>query len=495
MEGKDIYTIANTEKNILMDIKAHNTTSRRILYLVLEILSVIIFFNLVGNREIIDSYKYIYLLPLSFLVVNTIFWGKITNDSFVKNLPIYIIILLIFFRNVVTPYVMLEDSFVSSLGIPSYNDATHGIILIAYETVMVYLFLYIKPRVSVRKILPLFNFNIKQRKVMFRVIFWGSILVSALALILVKEFRTQYYTIFTSDITHLVSQTANYRSGSLMRVLATGGEILISALRLVLPSVLMYKLARKDTLLRLFMCFFLVFLQCLFMNDSNAYILMLMMSQLFFVYYLFPKYRKFIIGCVFVVSFGFLALLYINRFALDHYGASWSLLLQSYIPSVANTAGVFELNSTYNIGQIFVDIFDAIPFKNFIFGDIENVKSIARIWNFENKISGQIISTIGQSYYYVGNILSPLLTCLIINFSLNIYKKIKTTDNALMLAIYIYLGIYAAAAPFVYNGLIFIQCLFQRAAFMVIIACYSNYSMNELAHWKKKSMERTESLG
>lgn len=482
MEGKDFYTTTNIAKNILMDIKAHNVTSKWILYIVLEVLSVIIFFDLVGNREILDSYKYIYLLPLSFFVVNTIFWEKITNGSFAKKLPIYIIVFLIFLRNVVTPYIMLEDSFVSSLGIPSYNNATHAIILISYETVIVYLFLYIKLRVSVRKILPLSSFKIKQREAMFRLIFWGSILVSVLALILVKEFRTQYYTIFTSDITHLISQTANYRSGSLMRVLATGGEILISALRLVLPSILMYKLAWKDTLPRLFMCFFLIFLQCLFMNDSNAYILMLMMSQLFFVYYLFPNYRKFIIGGVVVVSFGFLALLYINRFALDHYGASWSLLLQSYIPSVANTAGVFELNSTHNIGQIFVDIFDAIPFKNFIFGDIENVKSISRIWNSENKTSGQIISTIGQSYYYVGNILSPLLTCLIINFSLNIYKKINTTDNALMLAIYIYLGIYAAATPFVYNGLIFIQCLFQRAVFMVIIAYFSNYSMNELAH-------------
>lgn len=479
-----------SEENILTDIVENNSISKRIIFLVMEVIAAIIFFYLLNNRELISSYKHIYLLPLSFLISNMLFGHQISRGSFANKLPVYIIIALIFLRNVITPYVMLKDSFVSSLGIPSYGSANHGIMLITYETVVVFFFLYMKPMIKINKIVLLGRIRIKQQEGTFKLLFIGSIVISMLALILVKEFRTQYYSIFTRDITHLVSQKANYRSGSLMRILATGGEMLISALRLVLPSVLMYKLAYKDTLPRLFFCFFIIFMQCMFMNDSNAYILMLMMSQLFYSYFLFPNYRKFIIGCVIVVGVAFLALLYMNRFAMDHYGASWSLLLQSYIPSVANTAGVFELGSSYNIGQIFVDVFDAIPFKNFIFGDIGNVQSIARIWNSVNGTRGQIISTIGQSYYYVGNILSPILTCLIINFSINIYKKIKSTDNALMLAIYIYLGIYGAATPFVYNGLIFVQCLFQRVAFMVLIAYCSTYSMKKLEYIKITSLER-----
>ena len=380
---------------------------------------------------------------------------------------------------------MLTDSFKSMLGIASYQNATHSSLLIAYETIVLFLVIAFYKGTLRKKRFQL-KLYIKDRTLMYKALMYGSVLICVSALILVKEFRTQYYTIFTNDITHLKQEEANYASRSLLRVLATGGDVLLGAVRLVLPSALMYKVAQKDTLPRLFLCFLLVFVQCLFMNDSNAYIFMLMLSQLLFVYYLFPSYRKFIAGCAITIVVGFLIILYFNRFALDHYGTSWSLMLQAYLPSIANTAGVLKMDSSYDVLQIFTDIFQAIPFKNFIFGMEGGVESTTVIWSKFNGVSGQIISTVGEGYYYFGNLLSPILSCLIVMVSIRTYEKIHVTDNALLLAIYLYFAVYCAAAPICYNFEIFMQCVLNRLIFMLIIARFSPHSMKMLSNKKRK---------
>ncbi len=477
----------NTADIGLTNIREKNNIAKIAIFLFLEVLSFASVIINVTSTSMISSYQYMYLLPLSFLAGNSFLYFKITKGSFTACLPRYIVIVFLFLRNVITPWVMLNNSFQSMLGIASFEHATQSSYLIAYETIAVFLVIAFYKGISRKKKSGGLKIHASDRAFLYKVTAYGSLLICVAALVLVKEFRTQYYTIFTNDITHLVQEKVEYSSGTFLRMLATGGDLLINAVRLIIPSALMYKLAKKDTLLRLFLCFLLVFVQCLFMNDSNAYILMLMLSQLFFVYYLFPSYRKFIIASAVTVVVGFLVLLYVNRFALDHYGSSWGVLLQAYLPSIANTAGVLRIDGGSDFSQIFTDIFQAIPFKGFIFGvEEQDVRTTALIWSETNGISAQIVSTIGEGYRYFGNLLAPLVSCFMIMVSLKTYEKIHTTDNALLLAVYLFFAVYAAAAPFCYNFEIFMRGVLHKLIFMLLIARYAPYSMKSLSQRKQK---------
>ena len=470
-------TIVKNDTIEFSTIKRNNVLSKMLIFLVLEVTSFLSLCACLLSDFMLDEYRY--MLPASFLLSNSFLFFKVVVGNLMTQLPKCIVIVLLFLRNVVTPWVMLTDSFQSVIGLASYQDATHASILIAYETLILFLVIAFY-RGNLLKMRISFDLCFKNKIVVYKVLMYGSVFICISALIFIDEFRTQYYTIFTNDITHLVKEKANYSSGSLLRILATGGTVLMGAVRLVLPSVLIYIIAKKDTLLRLFLCVLMVFVQCLFMNDSNAYILMLMFSQLLFIYYLFPCYRNLIEIYTTIIVVGFFILLYINRFALDHYGTSISRMLQAYIPSIANTASLIKMDSNFNFLQIFTDIFQAIPFKNFIWGSIEEVESTTMLWSQFNDVKGQIISTVGEGYFYFGSFLSPILSCLIIMVSIDIYGKIHTTDNALLLAVYLYFAVYCAVAPICYNFEIFMQCVLNRLIFMLVIARYSPYSMKVL---------------
>ena len=436
-----------------------------------------------------SGYKNLYLLPLSFLIcVATFFFSIISNKKITQNIPNILVIILLFIRNTLTPIVMVWDSYKSSLGIPNSQNVENAIGLITYETVSLFLFLYLRKTIFIRKIRFVRKIN-RESYGVFKIVFVGMLLICITALILIPEFRTQFYSIFTKDITHLIQEEANYNVGTILRVLATLGDICIGAMRIILPTYIIYKIALKgQTVKTLILALFCVFMQCLLMNDSNAYILMLMISQFLLVYKLFPKYHKMIIIGLLVFSMAFLIILYINRFMLDHYGASMSLFLQSYLPSVANTAGIFNIKPKHNFWQMFIDIFVAIPFKTTL-GYTGNATSINTIWQETNGCKGQIMPTIAGSYYYFGSILSPFLSCLFISIANKANEKLNGEDNVMLYAVYIYLMIYSAATPFIYNGCIYIQCFLQRMIFMFIVAIFSPLHFSDIEHLKIKGEE------
>ena len=432
------------------------------------------------------GYEMLFMLPLSFLCsIFLFFFGMLKNKSPLENIPCVLLVLLTFIRNVLTPIVMVKDSYVSSLGIANSDGASLAIWLVTYETIILFLFVYIAEKYRFKQKgvglllkcrLPIGNSN----TVLFRnaVIFFSSIAV--ISLLLVPSLRNSFYTIFTSGFTAPFQDNYLSRGDILTRALETGGNMAIAAVRYILPCILFYKLANKgEKLGNLIVSIAVVLAQCLFMNDSNAYILMLIFSQMFFILELYPKYRKGMIGGIAIVLISFSLMMYFNRFALDHYSKSLSLWLQSYFPGIANTAGIVNLSPQQNILQIFEDIWVAIPFKAFL-GYSGAATSVAQKWIIVNNCKGQILSTIGQSFYYFGFFLSPLISCCLLQISRKCQQHVNGVDSALMRAAYIYFMIYSAATPFVYNFSIYAHAFLQRTIFIFVLAYFSPYSMSAL---------------
>lgn len=426
------------------------------------------------------GYDKLFLLPLSFFISIALFYFSFFREQLiVDNLPCFLMVVLTFLRNVFTPIEMVTDSYVSSLGIANAQAAELSILLVFYETIIIYLCVFISQKIRFKQSLLKVSF-VKENVHLFNILLGIMIAIAVISIVLVPALRSHYYSIFTSGFTSTIQDDSSYRGGVLTRVLGTGGDMAIAAVRYVLPCYFFYKLAyRGQTMLHLMVSLVIVLLQCFFMTDSNAYILMLMISQVFFIIKLYPKYQKLILiglaSMVLVLAFA----MYFNRFALDHYSKSISLWLQSYIPGIANTAGVMNIKPSHRILQIFDDIWVAIPFKSFL-GYSGNTMSLAQIWIQTNNCRGQIMSTVGQSYYYFGVLFSPIISCFLIQKSRKCQKKTQSIDNALLSAAYIYLMIYSAVTPFVYNFCIYLQAFLQRTVFIFLIAYFAPYRFSEL---------------
>lgn len=455
------------------------------IYIVLILSSVYAIYLCSNDLSRPAGYENLFLLPLSFLICIGLFYFTLfRNRTILENLPCVLMVVLTFLRNVFTPIKMVTDSYISSLGIASAESAKKAIWLVFYETLVIYIYVFIVEKYRFKQkgiTLPIG----KKNKQIFNVLCMMMLGISVMAIISVPAMRTHYYSIFTSGYTGVVQDISSYRGNALTRILGTAGDMTISAVRYVFPCYLFYKLASKgQTIVHVVVSIMIVLLQSLFMTDSNAFIFMLMISQMLFIIKLYPKYQKGILIGLSCMVMVLALLLYFNRFALDHYSKSISLWLQSYIPGVANTAGVMNITPKHQIGQIFEDIWVAIPFKSFL-GYSGNASSLAQMWGEVNNCSNQIMSTVGQSYYYFGTMFAPLLSCVLIQISRKCQKRIYNVDNALLSAAYIYLMIYSVATPFIYNFCIYLHAFLQRIIFIFILAYFAPCCFSDI-----KNMQR-----
>lgn len=469
--------------------KKFMTMSKHLLLLLSIIFSVVAMIRCL-TTQFTNAYEYLWLLPCSYLVLSLLFYRIMSKGNLLTDIPTIAFVLLIFVRNGLTPYFMAMFGTRSSLGSLSDDSIRFAIWLITYETLVIYGYVIYKKtshvRFSIGKKLVFkrsSNKNSYSRRgnnQLFVLACSGATLISIATLMLVPAIRSQYYSIFTSDITHLIQAEANYASGTFLRVLSTGGEILIETMRVILPAIAIFQIRKKkESVARLLFSFVIVFSQMLWMNDSNAYILMVMITEVIYIYKLYPKYSGRIFQFGLIVGGLFLGLLMINRFALDHYAGSPSLWLQSYFPSVSNAAGIKVMAKEHDFLQFFSDLFVAIPFKTF-FGYSGNVLSTAKLWNAANGIKGQIVPNIAIGYYYFGFILSPILSVISINVSYRLFARMKELNNPIQFAAYTYFMLYSMIMPFTYNWNIYIQCFTNRAIFVFIIASLSQNTFSEL---------------
>ena len=477
----------NSKMNSISPRKTTNAKNMPI-FLFISIFSAYVTVLCIIETDYPSGYEMLFLLPLSFFISIPLVWILINREEMFSNLPIVIVLLLLFVRNVLTPYTMITGSYISSLGIASRSNAIVSILLVTYETIAIFLFLY-----------TVEHFRFKQKGIqltsgkpnstVFYAILIAMFIIAIAGLVLAPAIRSNYVSIFKSGFMAMMTEDYSYRGNAISRALGTAAEMTIETLRYLFPCLIIYKLAQKgDTLRIVIISVAIVALQLFFITDSNAYILMLMISQMIFIVKLHPKYRKWM---TYLLGIGIIAmafLMYFNRFSLGRYSNSLSLFLQSYVPGIANTAGVLNINPKHNPLQLFSDIWVAIPFKEFL-GYSGDVQSLATIWKQTNNSYRQIMSTIGQSYYYFGFLLSPILSFALINISRKCNKKYMELDNAMLCAAYIYLILYSAATPFVYNFCIYLKAFLQRTIFIFILAYFSPFAISSIPHLSKEYYE------
>ena len=435
----------------------------------------------INTRSLPDSFKGLWYLPLFNTLVTVIFVSVIMRGNFYFDIPILLITSLFTVRNAVTPLVMSVTTCASRLGI--YRDSRMinlAIAMFLYETVTVYAYLYFIRKKTLKNKIHI-SFPWRAPSGLFMLMLTGGLIVSILAFIVLPELRTQYYTIFTDDITHLAHDTANY-GGGIKRALSTSANIIIEATRLSLSSYLIFKLRKyKECWLTYFACLVIILAQFFFINDSNAYVIMIAFALYMLVYKLFPRYGKQTLRYLAIIFIAFFILIYVNRFSKDIYGTSLSLFLQAYFPGLNNFASIepiLDRSFLQVIRQVFIDLYAAVPFRSTLFGYQGGLDALPTLWHRSIGLFGQIMPNIAQSYYYFGPVFSPILSILLCSIGVKSFKKANSTKNPCLYSAYTYLGLYACIAITMYDFYIFMTMLLTRYLFMYLLSCFCEAQMS-----------------
>jgi len=434
----------------------------------------------VNSYSLPASFENLVYLPFGNTFATLLFVAALVRGNFYLDMPIFVLTTLFTVRNAITPMVMSVTTCASRIGIyPDSGMVDLGIALFLYETVAVYFFLFLIRNKSLN-IKKMFVPTWHAPEGTFAIVLTSGVAISVLCFVLLPELRTQYYTIFTNDITHVIQQSVVY-SGGIKRALSTSASMIIEATRLTLSSVLIFKLRKyKESWYTYLACVSIILIQFFFMNDSNAYVIMIAFSLYLLVYKLFPKYGKATMSYLVFIVVAFFVLIYINRFSQDIYGQSLSVFLQAYLPGLNNFATIEPLMDR-GVGdavrQFFIDLYGAVPFKSTLLGYQGGMDVLPIIWQKSTNLLGQIMPNIAQSYYYFGPVLCPILSIVLCYIGVISFKKANVTTNPCMYTIFIYLSLYTCVSITMYDFYIFFKMFLTRFLFMYIFSYFCKEQM------------------
>lgn len=448
-----------------------------------------------SDIDVPESYVNMYYLPLGHGIIVMFFMYFVLKGEVYDDLPVLVILITLTIRNVVTPMVMVLEKYNSRFGIVNSEKYINiAIISFLLETLFVFMTIILFRQRKKKNRKSLFAPIRFTDNTMYKLVLLGGLALSVMFFIVLPDLKTQYYSIFTQDISNLEHEIIEY--SGVKKSLTTASGMIIEATRISLSAWLIATFRKRgENWFTYIMSISVILLQFLFMNDSNAYVIMIALSLYLLIFKLYPKYSGKTIKMLVVIVFLFGLLMYWNRFSKDIYGSSLALFLQAYFPGLANFAVIERLmdrSALDAINQIFIDLYAAVPFRSTLFGYSGGLVDLSTMWNTSNGITGQILPTSAQSYYYFGVLGSPVISMILTVISLSTFEKANSTKNPYLYTALMYMVIYSSTAISMYNLIIFNSGLTTRVAFMLLFTCFSTETFeNVLGKADKDSLERS----
>ncbi len=430
-----------------------------------------------------DGYDVLLFLPfattvLIFFLYMVMLKNKIKDNG--ASLVGLIIIITYFVRNVLATYILMVNNFGSVFRNYKYEHLISAVWIMIYETVVVFfyiLFLIRRDCISENKPNKQKRLVIKNNNPSFwyYCILFVAVFICILCLCLSRELRSSYFSIFTDNFTSIKIETV-VTSGGISKIAYTGGKFLINIVRYILPITFITILAKKKSVVRLFLCVLIACIQVFFMTDGNAFILFLVIAQVIYITELFPSYGKVLIISTFIVGIVGIGFVLENRFAHTFYATSVSSFMQSYFSGVTNYAAgmhMIEVNDYSKCKLLFEDIYSCIPFRNTIFAYEGTGFRLAEYYNQISNTKSQIVPMGVESMYYLGTIFAPVFPCLAIFISFKAYKRTRSENGLIIKAVYYLIFVLTVVSPVLYDMRIILQNFIQIFIFMLIIANFS----------------------
>lgn len=426
-----------------------------------------------------SGHSFIPFLPFFHSII-TLLSSK--SNNFIFSSPsVSIIKFTYFIRNVLTPYLLSFGDYYSFNFIVSEVEIKYAVLLMSYETLCLYMYMSfdsVTDKLS-RIQTQLVKAKKKAKNVFpFDFIFILVLLFVSAVMIVVPGSTSFITTIFNPEAAiMLITEEEGVARGFVMQVIMSLYSFAFEVVRIALPAFIIfgiYKLKTNDTIKVLFSIIIattqlLIITERTMISVINIIVLILLLLRL---YKAKKKMILLICGVPFVCLVLFLLVSKTGDGAAS--GADYFLigsLLQSYIPGVFNTAGVFDMTKI-NATPLIADIYTMIPFHNAFypkgFGDTS-----LDIFRDINNAGGQILPTIGQGYFLFTSLFAPILTILMARIAFYFDSKMLSSDDYWHSLYYVKAMVFAAVTPTFYYIGVFGQTFFTSILPILFLSYFS----------------------
>ncbi len=372
-------------------------------------------------------YKWLFLLPFSFLSCVYVF-PRLRKESF-NNLALTLLVVLFFCRMVVSPAFLFLGRYAVTIEKNIRHNTTKSVFLMVYELFAVFglleFILWRKEWNAVKNKQMLQEVEQSRKQfdenraffLLSMIVIFCGILYASFAAIVPEMFSTlrTILDIRDADFTSFEDSFLidYYAKNEIDKFAIVCGTYLIRCLLLLVPAYLIMLFAKKKSICTLVLSFLTCLVPLFFIGGAIARSLLYALFLFLFVVYLFEMKRfKIVMFCAVTVC-GIAVLGYwILRSSDDGIFVDSSKRFSAYFSGVNVVSGVFNLpNGIADRFKYFTeDILGSIPFSGTLF-NVQGGAS-ASFFNVANASTGQIPPTIAMGYYYFGALLAPLYSLL-----------------------------------------------------------------------------------
>ena len=412
-----------------------------------------------------SHYSYIPLLPFTSILVFVITRAKVGNQQ--MDVATALIFGMTFMRYCLMPLLMVYGDFNTVMKHHIEVNAPHAILLMMYEEIVVYFAFVLSSMrnktgtVQIQK--PRFGGG-----ALF--LLWFLLLYVTTFLVFRPQQMDNYMTIFSlgkEEFTQ-ADRLETFEVGSVMRIFSTLFSFFFNILRIVLPVYIlgwmMKKRASAD--MQVFFVLLFVFFQFLFISATFAESIISALIVILSIGKSSPKVKKKMMRIAPVFVIGIIVLYFSVRYMVsqtlggghydgDTFYAYLSSLTNAYLTGIDNVAASFnlkgeDLNGIWEHFKASMQI--TIPFNTTIFGKAG--ESLPTYYNEINNEIGQIPSTLGNCYYYLGPVFAPLFSGLFCYYAVKLNAIASRTSYYWHYIAYTFLSVVCTLALGMYNEVI-----------------------------------------
>ena len=426
----------------------------------LSIMALIVAYMVIESKTT-GIYKYIFVLPILFAIINFLFLDIYNKITIVTT----IVIIMEFIRYVLTPVVLMKEKYPKGLYNYVFNSSKmyNTLVIMTIELVVIYFVLYKYRGYSntsndddllIKKMVSTKNYS-KLRLSSYAIILFTLILYCSFPAI-----RNSYSFIFSGELDSLT-----YNTSIAMESLPSGvgwlGGVCGEISRYILLEYILLRFFKSDCKKHknkyVFLSIIIVMVNILIVSSSMIISLLGSIVLLIQIYIFYPRYRKkFVLLGIIAGGIGGIILIYsyLQNVLTYH---SLSQMLQDYTNGYYN---IYQAQCAYD--KCGLSIIEKI--EMLFWGDgIANISPINIFFNvinssdiFNNYLygmkfnGGAVLPFCSQWTYYFTSIIGPFFSAVPIIYAKKIEKKWKNGDgNIVVLGMS---SLVLALTPFMYNA-------------------------------------------
>lgn len=438
-------------------------------------------FMLIYDLDKPDYYFFLPLLPLAFALTNMLSL-KIYKYIY-KNIGLILVISLYYIRLVIVPVIMSIGDYTSIEKTNVSSNMPAAVALMVYELAVVYIVLYLSVSRDnyIEDESKISNLNDgKLRKIKtFGVIIICILLFDIIVYVLIPESRYLYTNIFNAmqqtsyDIVNMDNIVAR---GNLKRACITLYSMTVEFMRVFVPAYFMPALRRVygEKIKGIILSVPLILMQFMLVSNTQANSILCVLVLMLLIAKLYPSWSKRILGGSLFLGLLFIVWYFAYKYRVpsDLYsgtsmGERASELTNAYFSGPDNIAAVFNITGEDRWAPLSYTLISSIPFNGTLFGI--NGLDFSSLYNSYNGSQFQIAPCIGESYFYLGSVLSPIVPAIFTYMAVRYGRKSQLETNLWKYVTYVYFTLLLSMSLTMYNGAILLKTFMGLILPMMIL--------------------------